>query len=107
MKKDLIDLNNQYSKIFEDNLLGKIPVAKFKRESEKLRIKIKNIEEIINNASLVESRIELLMRRFNSFLDSIDLTKLKLELIRMAVKRIWVSRDEEDALVSKIVYKFE
>ena len=107
LKKDLIELNNQYSKIFEDNLLGKIPAVNFKRESEKLKVKIKNIEEIVNNASLVESRIELLERRFNSFLDSIDLTKPKLDLIRMAVKRIWVSRDEEDALVFKIVYKFE
>ena len=107
LKKDLIDLNNQYSKIFEDNLLGKIPVSKFKKESEKLKVKIKKIEEIINDASLVESRIELLERRFNSFLDSIDLTKPKLDLIRMAVKRIWVSRDEEDAIVFKIVYKFE
>lgn len=107
MKEELLSLNNKYAKLFEDNLLGKLSQAKFKKESESLKLTIKQLEENINNASLLESKIDLLERRFYSFLDSIDLTKSKLELIRMAVKRIWVSRDEEDSLVFKIVYKFE
>ena len=107
MQQKLKELNNKYAKLFEQHFIGKLSSQKFEKESSKLKEEIMNLENKITSSSLEESKVDLLEKRFYYFIDSIGLSKPKVELIKMAVKRILIYKDKDGSFEFKIEYKFE
>ncbi|MCM1131378.1 MAG: recombinase family protein [Roseburia sp.] len=108
LKIKLKTLNEKYAKLFEANLIGTLNDIHFQKESSILQNEIINIETTLKNLTLEQTNIELYMKRFERFIECVDISSEdKLQIIRNCVKMVYISKDNQDNFIFRIVYKFE
>ena len=80
----------------------------FASKSKEINDKMSYVEELLNQNVNIKSQLVLLERKFNIFLESIENTPSdEIELIRMMIEKVVISKIAKNQYDVKIKYKFE
>lgn len=107
LKIKLKKINLEYTKLLEKYFANNISEISFNKQCEELLFEIRKTENRIKDAAIVESKIELMVSRFNNFLRDIKLDESKIvDIIKTVVSKVEVAIID-GCIKLNIKYKFE
>ncbi len=107
LNKILKDLNLEYSKLLEKYFSNLVSESVFKNKSELLSKKINDTENKLKKTLTLDSKIEILTNKFNSFIKNTILDDSdKINIIKQVVSKVKISKVNNNIKL-KIRYKFE
>ncbi len=108
LKKKREELNEKYMRLLDNSFTGIISKELFEKESDKMLVTMKEVENSIENYSNIESDVEIFKIKFAKFLNTLSKLPIdKKELIRMVVGRVYIDNIDGKNLNITIRYKFE
>ena len=88
--------------------MQKVTTKYFENKSKEINDKMISIKELLNQNVNIKSQLVLLERKFNMFLETIEkIPKDEIELIRMMIEKVVISKIDKNQYDVKIKYKFE
>lgn len=108
-------LSREYEKLFEKYCLEKVSKSYFDSKSNIIIKDIEKCDKALKEFGLREYKFTLFNKKFKSFLEDIkklNNTEFSLELIRMAISKVYIIDFKNKCLLNKqykitIIYKFE
>ncbi|MFI3330098.1 MAG: hypothetical protein R3Y05_06425 [bacterium] len=106
--KQLKKLDLEYSKLLELSFIGEISKEEFELKTNELNNKISEYNNILNDIKDNISKVSLLEIKFNKFISNIKYKDInKIDLIRLCIDRVVISRISRGNYDIKIKYKYE
>ena len=88
--------------------MQKVTTKYFESKSKEINDMMNSIKELLNQNLNIKSQLVLLERKFNMFLESLeDIPQDEIELIRMMIEKVVISKIAKNQYDVKIKYKFE
>ena len=108
LEKKLKQLDGEYASLLEKYFMQKVTIKYFESKSKEINDKMNSIKELLNQNVNIKSQLVLLERKFNMFLESLeDIPQDEIELIRMMIEKVVISKIAKNQYDVKIKYKFE
>ena len=108
LEKKLKQLDGEYASLLGKYFMQKVTTKYFESKSKEINDKMNSIKELLNQNLNIKSQLVLLERKFNMFLESLeDIPQDEIELIRMMIEKVVISKIAKNQYDVKIKYKFE